>query len=60
MAKKSSKKSLAYRLINEETGSHYVVRLGREGFDKLKERSISKFDPKLGKHAKFKVRKLKK
>lgn len=56
--KSSKKKSAAYRLINEETGTHYVIRLGRSGYDKLREKVLTKFDPKLRKHvAAFKVKK---
>lgn len=62
MAKKSSKKkSAAYRLINPKTGTHYVVRLGRTSFDKLKDKKVNKFDYKLGKtgaHAEFVLKKI--
>lgn len=59
MAKSSKKKSLAYRLHHEGTGHHYVVRLGREGYDKLKDKLIKKFNPKLKKHVEYKVKKTK-
>jgi len=56
--KKSSKKrSNAYRLINKQTGTHYVVRLGREAYDKLREKTIRKYDKKLRAHADFEVKK---
>lgn len=56
---KTKKKSSAYRLIHEETGHHYVIRLGREGYDKLKDQEVTKYNPKLKVHAKYKVRKVK-
>jgi hypothetical protein len=61
MAKSSGgkRKSAAYRLVNEETGHHYVIRLGREGYDKLRDKEVIKFNPKLKKHAPYKVRKIK-
>ncbi|MBL8015204.1 MAG: hypothetical protein JNK26_03385 [Candidatus Doudnabacteria bacterium] len=57
--KSTKKKSAAYRLYNEETGTHYVIRLGREGFDKLKDKQVKRFDYKLKTHAKFKLKKIK-
>lgn len=57
MAGKSKKKSAAYKLINEQTGTHYIIRLGRDGFDKLKDKTIRKHDPKLKAHGNFKVKK---
>ena len=59
MATKSKKKSAAYRLINEETGTHYIVRMGRESYDKMKDKLVSKYDRKTHMHAKFKVKKVK-
>ena len=59
MATKSKKKSSAYRLINEETGTHYVVRYGRETYDKMKDKTVKKFDKKKQAHANFKVKKIK-
>ncbi len=58
-SKKSKKKSAAYRLVNEETGYQYIARLGREAYDKLKDKKIRKYVPKLRKHADFVVRKVK-
>jgi hypothetical protein len=59
-SKKSAKrKSLAYRLWNPETGYHYVVRLGRTAYDKLKDSKIKKFDPVKNAPANFEVRKIK-
>lgn len=58
-SKSTKKKSNAYRVYNEKTGTHYVIRLGREGFDKLKEKPIRKFDQKIKAHADFKIKKIK-
>jgi len=55
--KSSKKKSAAYRLINKETGTHYVIRYGREGYDKMREKKVKKYDPKTQKHELFEVRK---
>ena len=59
MAKGSSKKkrSMAYRLVHEETGHHYVLRLGREGYDKMREKKVKKFNPVLRTHALYIVKK---
>lgn len=60
MAKKSGKKkSAAYRLYHKETGHHYVVRLGREGFDKMKDKKVKKFNPRLKTHVEYEVKKIK-
>lgn len=60
-AKKSSKKkSAAYRLVHEATGHHYIVRLGRDGHDKLKDKTVRKYNPKLKAHVEYKVKKVKK
>jgi|GEM_PF-6495700 len=59
MATKGKKKSAAYRLIHEETGHHYVIRLGREGFDKMKDKKVRKYHPRLKQHVEYKLRKIK-
>ncbi len=58
--KKSTKKrSSAFRLVHEETGHHYILRLGREGYDKLKDKKIKKFHPKLKTHVDYVIKRLK-
>lgn len=60
MAKKKGKRrSLAYRLLHPETGHHYVVRLGRTAYDKLKDTQIMKYNPFLRKHVPYEVRRIK-
>jgi hypothetical protein len=60
MAKKSSKKrSAAYRLTHKDSGHHYVIRLGREGFDKLKDKKVKRFNPKLQQHVEYELKKIK-
>lgn len=61
MAKTKGKKrkSLAYRLYHPDTGHHYVVRLGRTSYDKVKDKKIKKFNPTLGEHVEYEVRKIK-
>jgi hypothetical protein len=59
-SKKSAKrKSLAYRLLHAATGHHYVVRLGRTAYDKLKDTKIRKFNPVTNTHELYEVRKVK-
>jgi ribosomal protein L33 len=59
-SKKSAKrKSLAYRLLHTETGHHYVVRLGRTSYDKLKDKKVKKFNPVVKKHVLYEIRKIK-
>jgi len=58
MAKSSKKKRQnVFRLFNSETGEHYTVRLSKEGFDKLNDKGIKKYSPKLRKHVEFKLTK---
>ncbi len=55
----SKRKSLAYRLFHPGTGHHYVVRLGRTAYDKLKDVKIKKHNPVLKEHAFYEIRKIK-
>jgi hypothetical protein len=53
----SKKKTLAYWLIHKETGHHYVLRLGREAYDKLKDEKIKRYNPVLKGHVEYVIRK---
>lgn len=58
MAKSSKKKKQnVFRLYNSETGEHYTVRLSKEAFEKLNDKSIKKYSPKQKKHIDFKLTK---
>lgn len=57
--KSAKKKSQAYLLVDEKTKHHYVIRLGRTGYDKLKDTVISKFNPVSRAHSDYKLKKIK-
>lgn len=57
--KSSKKKSQAYLLVEEQTKHHYVIRLGRTGYDKLKDGVMKKFNPVTRTHADYKLKKIK-
>lgn len=55
--KSTKKRSLAYWLIHKATGHHYVVRLGREAYDKLKDKTVRRYNPVERKHVEYVLRK---
>jgi len=55
MAKRKGNRQL-YKLVNKETGTFYVTTLNR--INKMP-KELSKFDPKIKKHAAFTVKKFK-
>lgn len=58
MSKSSKKKKQnVFRLYNSETGEHYTVRLSKEAFEKLNDKTVKKYSPKSKKHIEFKLTK---
>lgn len=57
MAAGKKKKQNVYRFYNSETGEHYTVRLTKNAYEKLTDKQISKYSPKLRKHIDFKLTK---
>jgi ribosomal protein L33 len=58
MAKGKKKRSSAYRLHHKDTGHHYVIRLSRDAFDKVKDKEIRKYNPVLKQHVAYKAKKI--
>ncbi len=58
MAKSGKKKKgNVFRFYNSETGEHYTIRLTKNAFEKLTDKSIMKYSRKLKKHVAFKITK---
>ena len=58
MAKSSKKKKQnVFRLLNNDTGEHYTVRLSKEAYEKLNDKPVKKYSKKLQKHTEFKLTK---
>jgi len=58
MASKRKNRATVYRFQNPEVpGEHYTVRLSKLGHEKITEKVIKKYSPKLRKHTNFKLTK---
>lgn len=55
MAGKKKTKRNTYQLYSAEGKDHYTVRLSKEAYDKLADKTLKKFSKKLRKHTDFKL-----